>query len=423
MKNYQFIDYLKQFKMKSLKTYLSCLLIVGATAILWSQEEEQAPNQADFNLGEGLQFSFNEGNYLFNIGGFIQPSASFEKLSEADADYFFNSKRTYLIIRGKALEEKVSFLLQSDFSFNQPLLDAWVAYHPTENITISAGQKQTFLNNREMIYREDRLQFTDRSRLSQLFSETGREFGLFVEGSFGTEFIISPAVAITSGDGRNSFGSDSRDTDKGGVKYGARLDIYPLGAFKKGNDRYTSDLAHESQLKMLLGGAISYNNGASGPNGEGHGDFLFFDANGIENLPDYSQQYLDLLLKYKGFSFLGEYVNASARGIELAFLDTAGANLLVPSQVSNFLVLGSSYSLQTGYVTKSGYSLDLRYEQTTPEFENNLNSILLDANSYSIGFTKYFRANNLKLQASYSKTDFAQGTDISAAEILMQIVF
>jgi hypothetical protein len=61
--------------------------------------------------------------------------------------------------------------------------------------------------------------------------------------------------------------------------------------------------------------------------------------------------------------------------------------------------------------------------QTTPEFENNLNSILPDANSYSIGLPKYFRANNLKLQASYSKTDFAQGTDISAAELLMQIVF
>jgi hypothetical protein len=88
-----------------------------------------------------------------------------------------------------------------------------------------------------------------------------------------------------------------------------------LDAFKKGNDMYTADLPHESQLKMLLGGAISYNKGASGPNGEGHGDFLFFDANGIENLPDYSQQYVDLLLKYRGFSFLGEYVNASASGI------------------------------------------------------------------------------------------------------------
>jgi hypothetical protein len=165
--------------MKSLKTYLSCLLIIGATTILWAQEE-QAPNQADFYLGQGLQFYFNEGNYLFNIGGFIQFSASYEKLSEADADYFFNSKRTYLIISGKALVEKVSFLLQSDFSFNQLLLDAWVAYHPTENITITAGQKQTFLNNREMIYREDRRQFTDRGRLSQLLSETRREFGLFV---------------------------------------------------------------------------------------------------------------------------------------------------------------------------------------------------------------------------------------------------
>lgn len=408
--------------MKSLKTYLAYFLIIGATAVLWAQEEE-APNQADFNLGQGLQFSFNEGKYQFNIGGFIQPSARYEELNGADGDYFFNSKRTYLIISGKAIDEKISFLLQSDFSLRDPLLDAWVAYHPTDNITITGGQKQTFLNNREMIYREDRLQFTDRGRLSQQFSRTGREFGLFVEGSFGTDFIVAPSLAVTSGDGRNSFGADSRDTDKGGVKYGARLDIYPLGAFEEGNDLYTADLAHESKLKVLVGAAFSHNTGASAASGEGHGEFLFYDANGIENLPDYSQQYVDLLLKYKGFSFLGEYVNANASGLELPFLDTSGTNLLVPTQVSEFLVLGSSYSLQAGYVTKSGYSLDLRYEQTSPEFKNNLNSILPDANSYTIGFTKYFIANNLKLQASYSKIDFAQGTDFSSAELMMQIVF
>jgi hypothetical protein len=409
--------------MKLLKTYVSCLLIVSTAATLWAQEDNEPTNTANFDLGQGLQFSFNEGNYQFNVGGFIQPSVNYEQFSGADADYFFNAKRTYLIISGKALEEKVSFLLQSDFSLKDPLLDAWVAYHPTQNITITAGQKQTFLNNREMIYREDRLQFTDRGRLSQGFSETGREFGLFAQGSFGTKFIVAPAVAITSGDGRNSFGNDSRDADKGGLKYGARIDVYPLGAFEKGNDLYTADLAHEPKLKVLLGAAISYNRGASAASGEGHGDFLFFDNAGNENLPDYAQQYVDLLLKYKGFSFLGEYVNASASSLDSPFLDTSGTTLLAPSQVSEFLVLGSSYSLQAGYVTKKGYSLDLRYEQTAPEFENNPNAILPDANSYTVGFTKYFKGHNLKLQASYSYVDFAQGVTSGTGELLMQLVF
>ncbi|PRP66244.1 hypothetical protein [Nonlabens agnitus] len=416
--------------MNTLTKYITCFLLASCVMTMSAQvdrdddeDREREPNTADFRLGQGLQFSLNEGDYKFHIGGFIQPAVGYEKLGEASADYQFNAKRAFFIIDGTAVKEKVSFLLQTDFSFNEPLLDAWVAYHPTKSITITAGQKQTFLNNREMIYREDKLQFTERSRLSQLYSNTGREFGLFVQGRFGESFGIAPGIAMTSGDGRNSFGSDSRDADKGGLKYGARLDVYPLGYFKDGNDQYTADLGREESLKVLIGGAVSQNNGASNASGEGHGDFLFYDINGNEELPDYSQAYVDLLMKYKGFSFLGEYVNSSASNLGTPFLDTNANDILAPTEVSEYLVLGDSYSLQAGYVTKSGFSLDLRYENTNPEFENNLSSLLRDSNSYTIGLTKYFLDHNLKLQASFSKIEFAQGDDLNVGELVFQIVF
>lgn len=167
--------------------------------------------------------------------------------------------------------------MQTDFSSRDPLLDAWIAYHPFSWFTISAGQKQNFVNNREMLYREDRLQFTDRSLSSRTFSRTGREFGLFVETNFefGNGIVLAPKASLTSGDGRNSFGTDSRDTDFGGIKIGARLDVYPLGAFKQGNDLYTADLKREDKLKVLVGAAVSQNNGASHSAGEGHGEFYY----------------------------------------------------------------------------------------------------------------------------------------------------
>jgi len=114
-------------------------------------------------------------------------------------------------------------------------MDAWIGYEPIEQVKISFGQKQTFVNNREMTYREDRLQFVSRSMLSQSLSQTGREFGVFVESKFklGNTMGIVPMAALTSGDGRNSFGEDSRDSDIGGVKIGGRLDFYPLGFLKK----------------------------------------------------------------------------------------------------------------------------------------------------------------------------------------------
>jgi len=380
-------------------------------------------NTSDFKLGEGLTFSFNEGAYQFKISGFIQPSIGYEKIKGRDSDYEFNAKRTYFMLSGNAVNEKVSFLVQTDFSLTQPLLDAWIAYHPTPWLSITGGQKQSFLNNREMIYREDRLQFTDRSRLSQYFSNTGREFGLFVETKFGKSFIIAPKFALTSGDGRNSFGSDSRDSDLGGLKIGARLDIYPLGFFSEGNDLYTADLAHEATPKILFGGAISKNKGASSSNGEGHGDFIFYDANGKNNLPDYSQVFSDFLFKYKGFSFLAEYANSSASELGTPFLDVDGTELLAPQQISDYLVLGDSYSFQAGYVTTKGLSFDFRYESSKPEFQDYSSSLLPDSNSYTLGLTKYFDNNNLKMQAAFTTVDFAQGSNVSMAELVFQLVF
>lgn len=403
---------------------LICISLMFCATILIAQEEEPK-NSADFELGKGITFNLNDGDYQFFISGFIQPSISFEKVKGSDSDYQFNSKRAFFMLGGNAVKEKISFLVQTDFSIRDPLLDAWIAYHPFSWLTVSAGQKQNFVNNREMLYREDRLQFTDRSLSSRTFSKTGREFGLFVETNFefGNGVIIAPKASLTSGDGRNSFGADSRDTDFGGVKIGGRLDVYPLGAFKPGNDLYTADLKREEKLKVLVGAAVSKNNGASHPAGEGHGEFLLYDQNGSVALPDYSQFYTDLLLKYQGFSALLEYANGAASGLDRLFIDENATTILAPTQISQFLILGDSFTAQAGYVTTSGLSFDFRYENSQPEFDTNTDSLLSDFSNYTFGITKYFDGNNLKLQAAISTTDFAQGNNITTGELLFQIVF
>lgn len=418
MKRFQDFNYIK-----TLCTLLCVCIPFFANAQDDDDFEDEERNKASFNLGSGLDFSFNEGNYHFNMSGFIQPNYQSTKMSGTDVDNSFNSKRTFLQFSGNAKKEKVSFFIQLDYSSSDPLMDAWVAYHPTEKITVSFGQKQTFVNNREMTFREDRLQFNDRSFLSQNFSNTGREFGVFVESKFGDKFGIVPMIALTSGDGRNSFGTDSRDSDLGGLKFGGRLDLYPLGYFKDGNDLTSADLGREDALKMVVGFAGSMNKGASNASGEGHGDFLFYDADGANNLPDYNQLYMDILMKYRGFSFLAEYVNSNASNLDLVFTDANASQLLAPTQISQFLVLGDSFNLQTGYVTESGYSFDVRYENMNPEFENQTASILQDTSAFTIGLSKYFKGNALKLQTSYSNINAASGNDVSTFQILMQITF
>ena len=405
-----------------MKKHFLYITITGLMLLFFS--DLVAQNKVGFDLGSGLNFSLNDGAYQFKIGGMIQPSASFEKMSSTKPDYYFNVKRTYFNISGSALKEKVSFFLQTDFSLGTPLLDAWVAYKPTDNLTISLGQKQSIANNREMLIMEDKLQFGNRSLVSTGFCRTGREFGLFVSQKIGlNKFGIVPQLAVTSGDGRNSFGIDSRDVDMGGLKYSGRIDVYPLGFFSDTNDDLIADLAHEKSLKMVIGGAASYNTGASNSVGEGHGDFQLYDVNAAVKLPDYRKVCGDILIKYQGLSLLGEFVMSSATSLDGSYITTSNISPLIPTQISEYLALGSAYNAQIGYATKTGYALDVRYDVLTPEFSANPNSVIRKTTGMTVGFSKYFKQNNLKFQASFSSLKYADNSNKLLGSLIFQVVF
>jgi hypothetical protein len=408
---------------------ISFLITILITTFITAQESSQ--NKSDFNFGNGVSLSFEDGDYNFSINGYIKPTYAYNEMTSIvdggtinEFNRQFKSKNSVLEISGNAKKEKVSFSIMMDYSQNDPLLEAWVGYHPNKNVNVYFGQKNTFLNNREMIFNEDILQFTDRSLLSQNHTNSyGQEFGLFIETIFGEEFILSPKFAVTSGDGRNSFGEDSRDSDLGGVKFGARLDLYPFGNFSKGNEG-SVDLVGEQKLIMELGFAYSKNIGTSHRTGNGHGDIMFYDADGNNNLPDYEKIFIDLLLKYKGFSFLAEYADAAASGLNETYTDTF--NLLIPKQISEYLVLGSSYNFQLGYIFQNDIGIDFRYEFSTPEFTNEINnayenSILQDFENMSLGISKYFDNNNLKIQVGVSSIKYFYGNETTIAELVCQI--
>ena len=408
---------------------ISFLITIFITTFITAQESSQ--NKSDFDFGNGVSLSFEDGDYNFSINGYIKPTYVYNEMTSIvdggtinEFNRQFKSKNSVLEISGNAKKEKVSFSIRMDYSLSNPLLDAWVGYHPSKSINVYFGQKNSFLNNREMIFNEDILQFTDRSLLSQNHTNSyGQEFGLFIKTTFGEEFILSPKFAVTSGDGRNSFGEDSRDSDLGGVKFGARLDLYPFGNFSKGNEG-SVDLVGEQKLIMELGFAYSKNIGTSHRTGNGHGDIMFYDADGNNNLPDYEKIFIDLLLKYKGFSFLAEYADAAASGLNQTYTDTF--NLLIPQQISEYLVLGSSYNFQLGYIFQNDIGIDFRYEFSTPEFTNEINnsyenSILQDFENMSLGISKYFDNNNLKIQVGVSSIKYFYGDETTIAELVCQI--
>ncbi len=406
-----------------MKKLIITTIILLSISYVFSQESER--NNASFSLGDGISFSFNEGDYEFNIYGFIKPTYIFsdEKIYTADGEYSnvfrqFKSQNSNLFFTGFAKDEKLSFTIQMDYSSSNPLVEAFIGYHLSEKTTLYFGQMQVSHNNLEMVHNEDQLRFTNRGILSQTYTENGEEFGLFFETSFGNQFVINPTLAVTSGDGRNSFGEDSRDSDKGGVKFGSRINILPFGDFSIGNRISTVDLMHEEKPKVQIGVAYSKNMGASNQVGDGHGDFILYDNSGDELFPDYSQLFFDLNFKYKGFSVVLEYADAYASGLDQIYTDPNAFNLLIPQQISEYLVVGDSQGIQLGYFTKNGISVDFIYESLNPEFDSYESSVLRKSSNMGVGISKYLAGNNLKIQASLFKTAYENLNNLDDDEFM-----
>ena len=70
--------------------------------------------------------------------------------------------------------------------------------------------------------------------------------------------------------------------------------------------------------------------------------------------------------------------------------------------------------------------IDFRYEFSSPEFTNEINnayenSILRDFENMSLGISKYFDDNNLKIQVGVSSIKYFYGNETTIAELVCQI--
>ncbi len=377
-------------------------------------------HSSDFILGNGLVIKTGD-DYHLKLSGMIQSNFSIAIDSLQNTNYVFNPKHNFFSISGFSKPDRVSFLMLADFSLSSPLLDAWVAYHFNNNVRLSFGQKLISGNNRVMTYKINNLQFHERSLLSTNYSNSGREFGLFLDLNLSLKrFKINPSFGISSGDGRSSLSSNSLNFDFGGFKYFGRVDFYPIGYFSVGNNIQVSDIKRESQLKLVFGIAASYNNGVSNSVGEGHGDFLLYDSKGNILLPDYHQLYLDFLLKFRGFSALAEYVIASSSSSDQIYIDPI-ATLFQETQISEYLSIGTGLNFNIGYVLKNNLGFDISYTQVNPEFANNLNSVIKTNDELRFGFSRYLLKNDLKLSSTFSRIKDQNENISSLFAIIIQL--
>ncbi|MDA0782910.1 MAG: hypothetical protein O2814_00010 [Bacteroidetes bacterium] len=380
--------------------------IVVQSTLLFSQSSAQiSPNNQ-------LVFSLNNGEYEFGLGGLIQASANRLSSSISDPKNQLFPQRTFFNFQGKSYKNGLGFFVQTDFSMPSLLLDAVMTYQPTPNLNLEIGQRQNVGNNRELLLQEGNLMNPDRELLSSAFARSGREFGIFIDHSFALgKWVLNPQISVTSGDGMNSFGIDSRDVDQGGLKYSGRLDIYPFG--NKLHYRQmqlstinsaSSESSTNSRPWAVFGIYGSINQGASDSKGEGHNNFSLYTSSGETLLPNFRKWGVDLLFKWNRLSLLAEYTINTANGIQGSYTDIYGTQKLKETQISEYLTLGSGYQMRLGYLLPKQFELYGTYGTVNQEFNQNPYSLLQSQSSWKTGLSKYNKTKNLRLHFAFGRT-------------------
>jgi hypothetical protein len=307
----------------------------------------------------------------------------------SETTHRFRMRRIRLRMEGQAADPRFGYRFQADLSGTGEeldgnstyLLDAVVYWEPTRQLKFHFGQRAPFTDNRELWMNSYSLQLVERSRLTSAFANI-REFGLFTEATIRLpgKVYLRPYLTLTNGDGPNVWGRD-----RGGYKWGGRLDVLPFGLFTAMGQFNQMDIIRERTPKLVFGTVYSYNFGISDRRGRESGTILYLDANGKETLPDFARVGVDFLFKYRGFSILGEWMKSGAKvpntiTQRVRTDGTIAQDFLVDgvnntdAYVRGRMMLGSAVNLQAGYVFKKRISLDARYNRLTSDRHSFLNN-------------------------------------------------
>lgn len=410
---------------------LILIVFLALPALEMATAQEIIPNK--YKFGEGFRFT-GDGGYRMDISGFIQPSIETRGYTNDPNDSLytrFRLRRARVQFSGESKNEKLTYRLQLDLggggeaddNLSSLIFDAWAAYEISKNTKIAFGQKATPTDNRELGMRSNTLQLVERSPLSSAFA-TIREFGFFAETSLKLSKYqyLRPEIAVTNGDGINVFSKD-----RGGLKFGGRIDYLPFGLFSNFGQYRQVDIVRELTPKFVFGINYSYNQGISDRRGRESGTILYLDSNNQETLPDYVKLGADFLFKYQGFSLLGEYVNATSRfnsditqrvrnngSISDSFTDENNVPIEIQKYVSGRMILGDAFNIQGGYVFKNNVSVDGRFSHIKPEANSFLNNATFFNRShfYTLGITKFLsRGYGAKIQMDCTYINAKQGSN------------
>lgn len=376
------------------------LLAASAAAVLSTApaaaQEKTPPAPAPWPIklsavpGKGLTVTSLDDRFAVNLRGRIQLRNTFTHTDESDTNEI-NVRTVRLNLSGHVLVPDLKYAVQLAFGTNDfdrdnpsPVFDAYVEYTRLRDLNVRVGQFFVPFDRARTV-REFALQLIDRQQIVQELT-LDRDVGLMLYSNdfLGTRGILSYALFVGGGEGRNRFGGQSM-----GPLTVLRLTVRPFGPF---DDDREGDLQRLPRPRVALGFAGGYNLQTNRQRST-YGTTLALGTF------DYSHAAADLVLKYRGFSLLTEVVVRKASRALLSG-EVDGETVQEASRS------GWGYFVQGGFMLTDMVEIAARWDRlhafpgTDPAL---VELVASQGNQVGAGVNLYLNEHALKLQADYAR--------------------
>ncbi|THD70019.1 porin [Robertkochia marina] len=314
-------------------------------------------------------------------------------------------RRSRLKFKGHLFNPKVTYKMEfglsnrdmggaSAFTNNAPrfIMDAVLKWNFYENFELWAGQTK-LPGNIERVISSGDLQLVDRSVVNSRFN-IDRDMGVQLRHhiTLGNSFLIREKIALSQGEGRNVTTGNL-----GGHQYTGRLEVLPFGKFANKGDYRGAALDRQETPKLMVAATYDMNKDAVRTRSN-MGSYMETDYGFHQT--DINTFFADMMFKYKGFSFMGEYAKRTA--------DDPVATNLDGTATGDVVWVGDGLNLMSGYLFKNNYEVTGRYSNVT--LDESITGIG-EENQYTLGLSKYFVGHKLKLQTDVTLLDFDASPD------------
>jgi phosphate-selective porin OprO/OprP len=350
-----------------------------------------------YSFGKGVGITSPDSLFQFNIRFRMQNRLTYYENEGEQSYYEAQIRRLRLRFDGFVGNPKFLYVIQLSFGTGDigvqksgetlnVIRDAIFYYRPSNNWQVGFGVTK-LPGRRQTVNSSGGIQLTDRTINNSRFS-IDRDLGLHFANLHEKKDIFSYNFkgAITLGEGRNwsSNSANSILKDNNGLCYTGKVELLPMGTFKRDGHYFEGDILREPSPKLMFSGSYSFNAKARKTQGQ-LGDYLY-------ETRDLSSLLLDAIAKYNGWAFMASY---NTRG-------TKNPMTINPSDIAKTATVftGNGTDLQLSYCFPSKYELVGRY--STQNVASDSKMIYPDINQYSFGVTKYIWEHALKLQTEFT---------------------